>query len=1147
MSERRPDETIPVTAEATPPTAGVNLRSPQELADSQPTIAGFEALLDRLPEGSLIAGRYRIGAILGFGGMGAVYRAHDQLLDVDVALKVLRREIAGDAGFLQRFRNELLTARSVTHRHVVRIHDLGVHEGMPFMTMDLIAGRSLREVLLAERVVGVERSVQIVRQVAEALREAHRQGVVHRDLKPGNILLDEAGEVYVTDFGVARSLDRQGLTRTGEVLGTPDYLAPEQARGEKVDGRSDLYALGLIWFEMLSGERPFHGGSLLEVIAQHMSGRTRTLRDVGVAVPAPVDAVLRRCLAPDPKDRYADTGELIADLDDLRRPARRRLRQRAEIAAVVVLALVAAAVLWRNVPALWRTLRPPSEGAPAVAAAPRVHGIAVLPFASDAAAAQQGWSADGLAELLAGALQESPAVRVVPPARVAQVLDDLGFSSGNLDPRALVRLGTLLQADRLVTGSLRPLGDRLQLTASLHEVAADRAMPQPLPVLTGGAGELFVLTERLGEELRRRLEVGAPAAARRIASASAEAMLAYKEGLALLARDEPKAAAPALLRATAIDPGFAAAWLQLSRADQRLGLDEEALRAAQRATAAARPAGGRVLFEAQAQEALLRDHPEAAQKALAALVAAYPNDLGARVALAEAYGDQGSYDRAIAVLEEVTARDPKDPRAWFLLGRFALRAGDAQRAANTYLRQALMLQIELGDHAGEAEVLNALGVAYDRLGKTVEAVRQYRDAAELREKLGDRSGLADTLHNLGWVLLAQGDLAGAEAAFARALSILRELRDRPRIAILENTFGGLEEERGRYAEALERYKQALQLRSELGDEAALAESHNNVGYVYFLLGDYDTSRLYLERAFALYEKHGNRRGALMVLQSRGACELAQGQWQEALATLHDSLDRSRQLDLKAATAVAHGSLARLAYFEGRYTAAVIGYAAARRIVDQLEDRRGQAEFALGEAETLIELGALDEAGKRLAEVEAWRREGLSKEHEAQLAILTGRLALRRGDRGAALRSFAAGADAAKASHSPPLAIEARLGAASATARPSSSDLRGALDQARGLGHAALELAAAEQLAAAELAGGRGQKAEEVLRTAMERVRATGSWRRSYVLRRLLADAYEKRGARSEAETERAEARAELARIVQDAPASLRAGFEAQQR
>ncbi|HEV8631025.1 MAG TPA: serine/threonine-protein kinase, partial [Thermoanaerobaculia bacterium] len=224
--------------------------------DSLPTIAGLDGLANRLAEGTLIGGRYRIAGLLGFGGMGAVYRAHDELLGLDVALKVLRQEIAADHSFLQRFHNELLTARRVTHRHVVRIHDLGEHGGMPFMTMDFIPGRSLRQVLLEEGTLDVPRSLKMVRQVAEALCEAHRQGVVHRDLKPGNILVDEQGEVYVTDFGVARSLHAPGLTRTGEVLGTPDYLAPEQARGEKVDGRSDLYAVGLIWFEMLSGQRP---------------------------------------------------------------------------------------------------------------------------------------------------------------------------------------------------------------------------------------------------------------------------------------------------------------------------------------------------------------------------------------------------------------------------------------------------------------------------------------------------------------------------------------------------------------------------------------------------------------------------------------------------------------------------------------------------------------------------------------------------------------------------------------------------------------------------------------------------------------------------------------------------------------------------
>jgi tetratricopeptide (TPR) repeat protein len=1134
MSERRPDETVPAPTQAL-------------AADSLPTIAGHgagpEGLADRLPEGSVIAGRYRIGDVLGYGGMGAVYRAHDTLLDLDVALKVLRREIAGDEAFLQRFRNELLTARSVTHRHVVRIHDLGVHDGMPFMTMDLIPGRSLRELLIAEGRLDVERSLHIVRQVAEALREAHRAGVVHRDLKPGNVLIDEEGEVYLTDFGVSRSLHTSGLTRTGEVLGTPDYLAPEQARGEKVDGRTDIYALGLIWFEMLSGERAYSGGSLLEVLAQHMTGRTRTLKDVGVVVPPAVDVVIRRCLARDPAERYADSGELIADLDDLGRPRRRHLRRRVEVVAAAVLMVTAIVLLGRELPVLWSALRPPAAAPDGVPPAPRVHGVAILPFTGEAGAGQASGSAEGLAELLAGALQESPAVRVVPTARVAQVLDDLGFAGVELDGRALARLGRLLQADRVVTAKLRASGDKVQLAALLYEVTADQATPQSMPLLSGGAGELFALTDRLGEELRGRLELAAPVG-KRAGATSVEAMRAYTEGLALLTRDEPKEAAVALNRAVAIDPAFAPAWLQLSRADERLGLDEEAVRAAQRAVASSAATGGRIAIEAKAQEASLRGEPEEAQRALADLVSRYPNDLDARVALAEAHGGQGDYEGGMAVLREVVERDPNDARAWFLLGRYAIRAGDAQIAANKYLAQALLLNNELKDRAGQAEVLNALGAAYERLGNIDEAVSQYRQAAEKREKLGDRSGLAITQHNLGRVLLARGDFAGAEREFTSALAIQQELRDRPRIANLENAFGGLEEERGNYAAALGRYKQALQLRGELGDEAALAESRNNVGYVYFLLGDYENARAYLDRAFELYEKHGNKRGALLVLQSRGACELAQGQWQEALATFHDSLERSRELELPAATAVAHGSLGRLAHLEGRYGAALASFADALKIVDELEDRRGQAEYALAEAETLLELGALDDAAKLLAQVGAWRKEGISRDQVSQLAILEGRLALARGDRAAARRAFAAGAAAATASQSPPLALEARLGTALTAARPSTTELRAALARAQELGHAALELAAAEELARAELAAGRSRPAEEALRTALQRVRAAGAWRRTYALRELLAAAYDRRSATSEAEAERGEARAELARIVQNVPPPRRASFEA---
>ena len=205
-------------------------------------------LMERLAPGTLVSGRYRIVAIAGVGGMGVVYRARDEELGVDVALKVLRQDLVGDPRVLERFRSELLSARQVTHKNVVRLHDIGEHEGMRFLTMDYVEGRSLSEILEREGPMPLDRACSIIRQVAEGLQAAHEKGIVHRDLKPGNILIDSAGHAVITDFGVARSLDRDGLTRAGAIVGTPDYLSPEQVAGDPVDGRADIYALGIVFF-----------------------------------------------------------------------------------------------------------------------------------------------------------------------------------------------------------------------------------------------------------------------------------------------------------------------------------------------------------------------------------------------------------------------------------------------------------------------------------------------------------------------------------------------------------------------------------------------------------------------------------------------------------------------------------------------------------------------------------------------------------------------------------------------------------------------------------------------------------------------------------------------------------------------------------
>jgi serine/threonine protein kinase/predicted Zn-dependent protease len=270
-----------------------------------------------LQPGTVLGNRYQIIQILGEGGMGAVYKARDVELDRVIALKVIRPELASNREILQRFKQELILARQVTDRNVIRIFDFGDADGIKFITMEYVRGESLYQILRQHGKVPVEEALDIMRQMLSGLQAAHREGVIHRDLKPGNIMRDSQGRIIVMDFGLARSLEGDGMTRTGTMMGTMEYMSPEQAHARELDARSDIFTVGLICYELLTGKMPYHAESAVASLLKRMQERAAPPSHWDATIPQPVSELVSKCLERDPAERWQSAQQIIERIDEI--------------------------------------------------------------------------------------------------------------------------------------------------------------------------------------------------------------------------------------------------------------------------------------------------------------------------------------------------------------------------------------------------------------------------------------------------------------------------------------------------------------------------------------------------------------------------------------------------------------------------------------------------------------------------------------------------------------------------------------------------------------------------------------------------------------------------------------------------------------
>jgi tetratricopeptide (TPR) repeat protein len=932
--------------------------------------------------GSLFAGRYEVQALIGEGGMGKVYTARDRELDKIIALKTIRSDGGGDPDAVARFKQELLLARKVSHRNVVRIFDLGESEGVKFFTMEFIEGQSLKAFIRKRGRVPAQETVTICRQVLAALQEAHAQGIIHRDLKPQNIMVDKSGMAHLMDFGIARHVDATGMTATGTTLGTPDYMSPEQVRGEKAGEPSDIFSFGVILYEMLTGDVPYHADSPISKIVMRLTVKPRAPHELTPDIPKYLEAVVQKCMEVDLALRYKNVAEILADLDRgqvdrslTMRVQRAVYKSQGTIAAVVVAGVTVAGLVY------WAMGRGPGAR---VATVPEVvRTLAIVPFTNATGSAEMEWLRSGLPDMLVTDLSQSKYVRPVPGERVFRVLEESGLDKQTrFDEKALEAVSRLTHAESVLSGQFVESGGKLRLDLSLRKAGSGVAVPLKVE---GTLAEVFGLVDQVAKAIKDQLDLS-PAQLKadadrpisEVATASLDAQRAYQAAVAKLRNGANQDAVPLLEKATKADPNFAMAQAKLAEAQNNLGKTPEATAAADRAQTLAEKASLPVAerYQIHAIVALVKEDNETAAASYGELAKLYPDDPDVQMSLGRADEELGKLNEALAAYQQVVRAEPQYGAALLSLGRVQVKSGHPEEAIRS-MQDALATKQFDAEPEALGMIHSVIGVAYRETGKLDQSLEHLNQSLAIRQKAGDKRGQGATLQNLATVYEYKGDSAKALDTQRKALALYREMGNKGGESLILNAMGQTHKDAGNLDKALAAFRDSMQIEMEREDHVNMANRLDQIADIYRLKGQYDDALVYLEQAKAQIDKTKEKKEKGINLEYVGLVRKAQGNYNEAVEAFLAALPLYKEIDNQMSVADVQRSLGAIYESQGRYADAYAAYQVCVETYKKLhtEHDLDHANTALGHL--YLSLGRPDDAEKAFKEAE---RTGGHDEH-----------------------------------------------------------------------------------------------------------------------------------------------------------------------